>query len=142
MLKVSSILQESAVRDRDLYAKILGLPEPWIVVDVALDVPESSVVVRLGRRADAPLECPECGRWCPGYDTQPRRWRHLDTCQFRTLVEAEVPRCSCPEHGIRQVGIPWAEAGSRFTALFERLTANAASNGASRSCVGPFPRRL
>jgi transposase len=109
------------MRDRELYAKILGLPEPWIVVDVELDLKESSVVVRLGRREGAALECPECGRACPGYDSQPRRWRHLDTCQFQTLLEANVPRCSCPEHGIKQVRIAWAETGSRFTALFERL---------------------
>ncbi len=27
----------------------------------------------------------------------------------------------CPEHGVRQVSLPWAEPRSRFTALFERL---------------------
>jgi transposase len=109
------------MRDRELYAKILGLPEPWIVVDVELDLKEKSVLVRLGRRGGAALACPECGRACPGYDTQPRRWRHLDTCQFNTVLEANVPRCSCPEHGVKQVRVPWAEAGSRFTALFECL---------------------
>jgi len=109
------------VRDRDLYAKILGLPEPWIVSDVDLDLAGSRVIVRLGRRAGAGLECPECGRACPGYDTLPRRWRHLDTCQFETLLEADVPRCSCPEHGVKQVRVPWAEPGSHFTILLERL---------------------
>jgi transposase len=75
----------------------------------------------LGRRDGAALECPECGQTCPGYDTQPRRWRHLDTCQFHTVLEADVPRCSCSVHGVKQVRVPWAEPGSRFTALFERL---------------------
>ncbi|MEF8980187.1 helix-turn-helix domain-containing protein, partial [Thiohalorhabdus sp.] len=28
---------------------------------------------------------------------------------------------NCPEHGVRQVDVPWAEAGSGFTALFEAL---------------------
>jgi transposase len=28
---------------------------------------------------------------------------------------------SCTQHGVRQVGLPWAEAGSRFTRLFEAL---------------------
>jgi len=28
---------------------------------------------------------------------------------------------SCPEHGVRQVRVPWAEPSSRFTALFERF---------------------
>jgi transposase len=109
------------MRDRELYAKILGLPEPWLVVDVELDLADKSVVVRLGRSAGSTLACPECGRTCPGYDTQPRRWRHLDTCQFETVLEADVPRCSCPEHGVKQIKVPWAEPGSRFSALFERL---------------------
>jgi transposase len=67
------------------------------------------------------LRCPTCGREAPGYDARERRWRHLDTCQYRTMVIAEVPRVRCPEHGVLQVAVPWAEAGSRFTALFEAL---------------------
>jgi transposase len=109
------------MRDRELYARILGLAEPWVVADVELDTAGKSVVVKLGRRDGAALQCPECGQACPGYDTQPRRWRHLDTCQFQTILQADVPRMSCPEHGVRQVRVPWAEPNSRFTALFERL---------------------
>jgi len=109
------------MRDRELYAKILGLSEPWMVVDVALHVAAKSVTVQLGRDDSSSLACPECGRSCPGYDTQPRRWRHLDTCQFQTILAADVPRCACPDHGVKQVKVPWAEPGSRFTALFERL---------------------
>ena len=45
---------------------------------------------------------------------------------MRTLVYvfaafAEVPRANCDTHGIHQVALPWAEAGGRFTALFETL---------------------
>lgn len=109
------------MRDRDLYSKILGLTEPWIVTDVELDMTGKSVVVHLGRSDGATLACPECGQACPGYDSQPRRWRHLDTCQFQTVLIADVPRCSCLEHGVKQVKVPWAEPGSRFTALFECL---------------------
>jgi transposase len=109
------------VRDRELYAKILNLPEPWTVVDVELDLKGNSVIVRLARREGAALECPECGKVCPGYDSLPRRWRHLDTCQFQTILGADVPRCACPEHGVKQVRVALAEPGSHFTALFERL---------------------
>src|SRR6202011_2757958 len=50
-----------------------------------------------------------------------RRWRHLDTCQFRTILHAEPPRTRCDEHGVHTVRLPWAEPNSRFTALFERV---------------------
>ncbi len=109
------------MRDRDLYAKILGLSDPWIVAAVDLDVKAQTVVVHLALQEGATLACPECGKPSPGYDAQPRRWRHLDTCQFQTILAADVPRCSCPEHGVKQVRVPWAEPGSRFTALFECL---------------------
>src|ERR1700735_2040426 len=56
------------------------------------------------------------------YDHQAeRQWRHLDTCQYRTILHAAPPRSQCSEHGVRVVGLPWAEANSRFTALMEGL---------------------
>ena len=57
----------------------------------------------------------------PVYDHQKRRWQHLDTCGFTTMLEAEVPRISCREHGVKHVNVPWGEPGSRFTALFEAV---------------------
>ncbi len=48
-------------------------------------------------------------------------WRHLDTCQYQTILHAELPRSECREHGVRVVKMPWAEPSSRFTALFEAL---------------------
>ncbi len=34
---------------------------------------------------------------------------------------AEVPRVKCSKHGVKQVAVPWAEAGSSFTELSESL---------------------
>ncbi|MBK7152405.1 MAG: transposase family protein [Sandaracinaceae bacterium] len=59
---------------------------------------------------------------CPIHDHTPARtWRHLDTCQYRTLLHAGPPRVRCEEYGVRQVVLPWAEAKSQFTLLFERF---------------------
>lgn len=71
--------------------------------------------------ADASLCCPACAERSPGYDTRRRRWRHLDTCQFQTILVADVPRVKCPKHGVTQISVPWAEPGSSFTALYEAL---------------------
>ena len=65
--------------------------------------------------------CSQCGTPCPRYDHRARTWRHLDTCQFKTLLVAAVPRVTCPTHGVVTVTVPWAEAGSGFTALYEAL---------------------
>ena len=108
------------MRDKDLYQRILGIEAPWTVTDVDLDTPRGEVRVHLAHGDPRP-PCPQCGKPCPGYDSRPRRWRHLDTCQLRTILVAEVPRVECSEHGIVQVRVPWGEPGSRFTALYEAL---------------------
>jgi len=106
--------------DRSLYQTILGLKAPWYVNSVEVRIEDEEVWVFLERDKQQDLVCPECGRVCPGYDRSPeRRWRHLDTCQYRTVLVARIPRVQCPEHGVRQITIPWGEDRSRFTALFE-----------------------
>ncbi|QDU89515.1 hypothetical protein Pla175_29070 [Pirellulimonas nuda] len=45
----------------------------------------------------------------------------MDSCQFKTYLIASTPRDRCPEHGVRQVRVPWAEGSSRFALLIERL---------------------
>jgi transposase len=72
---------------------------------------------------DAPSwPCGECGAPSKLYDHQrERQWRHLDTCQYHTILHAEPPRSQCPTHGVRVVKLPWAEPSGRFTALFEAV---------------------
>ncbi len=111
------------MQDRQLYAQILGIQSPWRVERVELRLTEESAIHVYLQHADtAAWLCPECGRECRLYDHQPeRQWRHLDTCQYQTILHAEPPRSDCAEHGPRVVKLPWAEPSSRFTALFERL---------------------
>jgi transposase len=110
------------VQDRELYAAILGIRTPWRVERVDLKLAEGEVHVHLEHDSGIDWPCPVCGKPCPLYDHQPeRRWRHLDTCQFRTILHAEPPRSNCGEHGPRAVKLPWAEPNSRFTALFEGI---------------------
>jgi len=66
--------------------------------------------------------CPEGDHaGCEVYDSAEKRWRHLDFFQHEAYLVARVPRVVCPEHGVRQVALPWARAGSGFTLLFEAL---------------------
>jgi transposase len=107
--------------DRSLYATILGLAAPWDVERVELRETEQVVHVWVVAHEGTPFVCPECGAAGPIYDHGERSWRHLDTCQFQTLLHAAVPRITCPTHGGRTITVPWAERRSHFTLLFERL---------------------
>ena len=55
------------------------------------------------------------------HDSVEKTWRHLDFFQHKALLHARLPRVRCPEHGVRQVSVPWARPGSGFTLLFEAL---------------------
>jgi transposase len=106
---------------RTLYATLLGITEPWGVELVEMKQQAGEVHVTVALPGNTRWVCPECHAAAPIHDHQDRTWRHLDTCQFKTLVHARVPRLNCPTHGIRQLRVAWAEPGSRFTALFEAL---------------------
>ena len=110
------------MQDRELYRRILGIEAPWYVDSVELKQEAGEIHVRLGHDDMIHWPCPECGAACKLYDHQPeRQWRHLDTCQYQTILHAEPPRSDCGDHGVRVVKMPWAEPSGRFTALFEAL---------------------
>ncbi|OIO01037.1 MAG: hypothetical protein AUJ51_09365, partial [Elusimicrobia bacterium CG1_02_56_21] len=110
------------MQDTLLYEYLLGLKSPWSVSRVNLDVKEQRVDVWAEHPDNAAWACPQCSKTLPLYDhAEERTWRHLDSCQFQTHLHARIPRVECPEHGVVQVGVPWAGPRSRFTLLFERL---------------------
>ena len=104
------------MRDRELYARILGIEAPWRVADVDLNLPQGEVVVHV-EHAGGPVRCPQCGEVARHYDTRDRRWRHLDTCQYRTFLAAKVPRCSARSTGCCSFAVPWSEGHARLTAV-------------------------
>jgi transposase len=108
------------MKDLELYQQILGLVEPWRVESVTLKALEREIEVRVGF-ADTLWGCPQCQQRMQIHDYEERRWRHLDSCQFRTIIVSRVPNVRCPEHGSQTVAVPWAEKYARFSRLFERL---------------------
>ena len=99
----------------------MALKNPWKVNRVSLSPQEKEINVWFEHRGRAEFACPECRLRLPIYDhVAARRWRHLDHGGWLTWVHARIPRVYCLEHGVRQVAVPWALAGSRFTLAFER----------------------
>jgi transposase len=107
-----------------LFTAALGLSGPWRVMRTEFDVEAAQLDLYLGCERGARFSCPakECAHDnCPVHDTVEKTWRHLDFFQHRALLHARLPRVRCPEHGVRQVSVPWARPGSGFTLLFEAL---------------------
>ncbi len=105
----------------EIYTGILGVRPPWRVVSAETNLVDEVVLVRVEAPSEVSFGCPRCGKKSPRHDHRKRRWQHLPTCQFRTILEVDVPRVSCPKHGVLQVPVPWAEANSSFTAMMEAL---------------------
>ncbi len=115
---------ELAPRDpvASLFEVALGLARPWQIEKIEFDPEGRRLDLHLGFPRGSRFACPECGReGCPVHDTTTKEWRHLNFFQHEAYLHAEVPRVRCDEHGVRQVGVPWAREGSGFTLLFEAL---------------------
>lgn len=113
------------MESKELYRHLLGINEPWRVERVDLDMTRGQVDVYVEHVKGVRFSCPKCGQEHAVYDhSAERTWRHLDSCQFMTYLHASPPRVSCPEHGVLQARLPWADEGSRFTHLFEALAVN------------------
>ena len=106
------------MKDTALYQQILGIVAPWKVSTVNLDLPSGKVTVAV-EHSHSSFRCPLCKTKASIHDHRKKVWRHLDSCQLKTYIEASVPRITCPKHGVLMIDVPWSERGSRFTALFE-----------------------
>ena len=105
---------------KETFSQLLGLTPEWKVSDVDLDMERQRIEINVEWVGGNTASCPECGQDCPVYDFRDmRRWRHLDTMQFVTVVCCRTPRCKCPGHGVVTVKTPWADKHSRFTLMFE-----------------------
>src|SRR5437016_1856855 len=92
------------MKDFELYQQILGLVEPWRVESVTMKPKEQEIEVGVDF-AETVWGCPQCQKRMQIHDHEERRWRHLDSCQFKTIIVARVPVVRCEEHGSQTVAV-------------------------------------
>lgn len=102
------------MNDKELFTQAIGVQPPWEVKEVRMDV--------AAQRVEVEVECAQTVWADPatkerlhvhGYEE--RRWRHLDTMQFETIISARVPRLKYPDGHTELLPIAWAEPHSRHT---------------------------
>ena len=88
---------------------LLDFGDDWKVDTVKADflLEEVDIFVSyVGSKA----ECSDTMEMCSIYDyRESRRWRHLDTMQFKTYINCKVPRIKSSK-GVRTVAVPWADS--------------------------------
>lgn len=122
------------------YSQLLGVNTDWHVQSVDLSIPAKRVLIVLEFVGEV-ATCPECQAPGPLHDHGPaRRWRHLDTMQFATEIEARVPRVQCAQCGVKTCAVPWADKHSRFTLLFEAFAIAVLQGSSSVSAAAELLR--
>lgn len=111
-------LQMNAEKFYDL---LLHLDDNWEVKEITtnLKAQEIDVYVKyVGKSAKDPAT----QEMFPIYDhRENRRWRHLNTLEYKTWINCCVPRIKNSSGNVKTIEVPWAEDSARFTFLFERF---------------------
>jgi transposase len=79
------------MQDKELYQHLLGLTAPWPLSEVKLDMQSQEIHVKAEPPRGTKFCCPDCQKQLPRYDHgEERQWRHLDSCQFKTILKERI----------------------------------------------------
>jgi transposase len=100
---------------------LLDFGDDWKVNQVSVNSLTEEVDVTIEFISKV-AEDPDTLEGCPIYDHAPiRRWRHLDTMQYKTFINSREPRVKGSDGKIKTISVPWSDKHERHTYLFERL---------------------
>lgn len=127
------------MEDKEIFAMGLGVTEPWYIDRVDLMGSGSKKELHIYLTHDDHILFSYEGKKYPVYDHQERTWHHLRFFQHECFIHARVPRVKTDSGKVKLVEIPWAQAGSSFTLLYEYDVLDLIGEGMSVSGVS---RRL
>lgn len=108
MITIQDILQNLLLQNDD----------NWEIESVSSDDVAEEIHVKLRYRFP---EVKADGKFYPIYDYRhERNWRHLDLWQYKTFLEARIPRYRNDAGEVVSVEIPWALPSSRMSWLMEK----------------------
>ena len=103
----------------NFFTILLDLGDDWVVKSVESNIKTNEVFINI-KSISNEFEDPETGEKCKLYDHAPeRKWRHLDTMQYKTYITCKLPRIKAPSGKIKTVQPTWASGYERHTYLFE-----------------------
>ena len=117
MRQVFGVGKTFPVKSTDFYRQILGISAPWKIVNVELDMEAKRVVITAEVDRATQWAHPETKQAASLHKWTERTWRHLDTCQFETVIHANVPSVKHRDGSIEEVAVPWADRYQRITKL-------------------------
>jgi transposase len=104
------------------YQDLLLLPKPWQVTMINKNITDDTIEVFISWPKGLPVACAQCSKKGEVHDySQERCWKHLNVMQYRLNLRCAIPRCRCPQCGIKNITVPWAEPNARYTFMFEEF---------------------
>ena len=103
----------------NFFTLLLDLEDGWVVKSVESNINSSEVFIHIECLLKE-FEDQKTGEICKFYDHAPvRKWRHLDTMQYKTYITCGLPRMKTKVGKIQTVKPSWASGYERHTHLFE-----------------------
>jgi transposase len=126
------------MKDTIIFASALGISEPWFVNKVEFTPEIDGEVLHIYIEHKTGYQYRYDGDFCSIYDHIPRTWRHLNFFQHVCYLHAKVPRVRTKNGSTLQIDVPWADAGSSFTLLFEAYSMLLIKSGMSLTAAGEY----
>jgi len=93
------------VKDSVFYQQVLGLQSSWRVEQVKLEQ-AAQHVVHVGVEPGTKRGNPATPGAAHVHKWRQRMWRHLDTCQFETVISARAPSVKHADGRVKDVTVP------------------------------------
>ena len=103
----------------ELFAKALGIAEPWFVKEVNFDAEQHEMTIRVDFVPGTRFGHPRAAGEHKVHDTEIKRLRHLNFFQHQCVLEVRVPRVRLPDGGVALAEPDWFGKLSGFSLLFE-----------------------
>lgn len=124
----------------NFFTLLLDLEDGWVVKSVESNVNSCEVFIRIECLLKE-FEDQKTGEICKFYDHAPvRKWRHLDTMQYKTYITCSLPRMKTKAGKIQTVKPSWASGYERHTHLFEHAVIDLLKASKNQTKTAEFMR--
>ena len=117
---------------KQLFELALNIQDPWFIKDIQFDSENKRLDIHIdfhkGSVFHYKSEKDNINGEFKAYDTQEKKWRHLNFFEHECYLQARVPRVKIHESNVRLIDPPWSGLSNGFTMLFEALVLQLASH--------------
>lgn len=111
---------------KELFQMALNVTDPWFVSDLKFDEKTKRLDIYIDFKKGSTFgyfdkESQKELVGLKAYDTNKKKWRHLNFFEHECYIHARVPRVKLPNGKVKLISTPWEGLSNGFTLLFEAL---------------------